>query len=151
MLEDSSLVSQHLADNHRVLVAAPAYLERHGTPRSPQELADHNCLLYYLKPGLFNTWRFYAGKESMDIKVRGDRMSDDGGIVREWAVAGLGIAYKSWLDVLPDIMSGALVTLLDDYAGEESPLSAVYPHRNSISPAVRALIAFVREQFAQSQ
>lgn len=150
-LDDSSLVSQHLADNYRVVVASPTYLEKHGSPRTPRDLVAHNCLLYYLKPGLFNTWRFHAGKETVDVKVQGNRMSDDGGIVREWAVAGFGIAYKSWLDVMPDVRGGALVTILDDFSGEESPLSAVYPHRNSISPAVRALIAFVREQFEQTE
>ncbi|WP_151636440.1 LysR family transcriptional regulator [Noviherbaspirillum aerium] len=150
-LDDSSLVSQHVAANRRVIVASPDYLARHGTPRTLHELSEHNCLLYYLSPGLFNTWRFNAGKEPLEIKVRGDRMADDGGIVREWAVAGIGIAYKSWLDVWPDLKRGTLVTILDDYAGEDTPLNAVCPHRNSISPAVRALVAFLREKFERQR
>jgi DNA-binding transcriptional LysR family regulator len=148
-LDDSSLVSRHVADNRRVLVASPGYLARHGTPKTLRELGEHNCLLYYLTPGLFNTWRFNAGKDAVEIKVRGDRMADDGGIVREWAVAGLGIAYKSRLDVWPDLKRGALVTLLDEHAGEDTPLNAVYPHRNGVSPAVRTLVEFLREKFVQ--
>lgn len=148
-LDDSSLVSQHLAHNRRVLVAAPKYLAKHGTPAKPEDLARHNCLLYYLKQGLFNHWRFRSGDEQIDIKVRGDRMADDGAIVREWAVAGLGIAYKSLLDVKHDIERGKLVTLLERYEGEDVPLNVVYPHRNSASPRVRTLVAFIREHLQE--
>jgi DNA-binding transcriptional LysR family regulator len=150
-LDDSSLVSQHVAKNHRVVVASPDYLDKHGEPKTPYELAEHNCLLYYLKPGLYNSWRFRSGKESIEIKVRGDRMADDGGIVREWAVAGLGIAYKSVLDVEPDLHNGKLRTILDSFAGEEIPLNAVYAHRNGISPAARILVEFLRAKFNNTE
>ncbi|WP_040503620.1 LysR substrate-binding domain-containing protein, partial [Herbaspirillum lusitanum] len=66
---------------------------------------------------------------------------------REWAVAGVGIAYKSWIDVRDDVRAGRLATLLDAYCQEEIPLNAVYPHRNSASPTVRALLAFLRVRF----
>jgi DNA-binding transcriptional LysR family regulator len=146
-LEDSSLVSQHVTDNPRVAVASPAYLEKHGTPLTPKDLEQHNCLLYYLKQGLFNNWRFRSGRNLIDIKVRGDRMADDGAIVREWAVSGFGIAYKSWLDVRHDVERGKLVTILNDYQGDDVPLNVVFPHRNSVSPGVRALVAFIRDRF----
>lgn len=146
-LEDSSLVSQPLAASRRVVVAAPAYLAQHGTPTTPKELAEHNCLLFYLQRGLFNHWHFLAGKNAIVIKVRGDRMTDDAAIAREWAIAGLGIACKSWLDVRQDLADGRLVTLLDQYVGEETPLNMVYPDRSSASPAVRALLIFLREKF----
>lgn len=146
-LEDSSLVSQQLATGPRVLVASPAYLERHGVPQTPEDLRQHNCLLFYLKQGLFNQWRFQHGKQHIDIKVQGDRMSDDAAIARQWAVAGVGIAYKSWLDVREDVRAGRLLTVLDDYCKEQIPLNAVYPHRNSASPTVRALLSFLRTRF----
>lgn len=145
-LDDSSLVSQQLCSNRRVVVAAPAYLKRHGVPKTPNELAGHNCLLYYLKSGLFNVWRFLARGETFEVKVRGDRMADDAGIVREWAVAGAGIAYKSLLDVQQDLAGGKLVTVLDSFAGDDYPLHAVYPHRAAVSPAARALVAYLRER-----
>jgi|SRR5450830_1299360 len=146
-LGDSSLVSQQLASGRRVLVAAPAYLARYGTPQTPGDLHDHNCLLFYLKQGLFNQWHFQDGKHSIDIKVQGDRMTDDAAIAREWAVAGVGIAYKSWIDVRSDVLAGRLTTVLDAYCQEEVPLNAVYPHRNSASPTVRALLQFLRVRF----
>lgn len=147
-LSDSSLISQQLASNRVVVVAAPAYLERHGSPRTPQDLERHNCLLFYLKRGLHNVWRFHAGDETIEVKVRGDRSADDGGVVREWAVAGIGIAVKSRLDVQADLLAGRLVTLLDAYLGDDYPLHALYPHRQSVPPATRALVAYLREHFA---
>ncbi len=146
-LGDSSLVSQQLATGRRVLVASPDYLRRQGTPQTPDDLVRHNCLLFYLKQGLFNQWRFQSGKQAIDVKVQGDRMTDDASIAREWAVAGVGIAYKSWIDVRSDVRAGRLVTVLDEYCREEIPLNAVYPHRNSASPTVRALVAFLRTRF----
>jgi DNA-binding transcriptional LysR family regulator len=147
-LDDSTLVSQILAPSRRVAVAAPSYLAKHGRPSVPKDLASHNCLLYYLQHGLFNNWRFYTGKTAVDVKVRGDRMTDDAAIARTWAVAGVGIAYKSWLDVRQDVADGRLEIILEQFTGEETPLSMVYPHRSSMSPSLRALLAFLRAQFA---
>lgn len=152
-LDDSALISQQLAANRRIVVASPSYLKKHGVPKRPQELSEHNCLLYYVKHGLLNHWRFYpskksAGEQSIDVKVRGDRMSDDGGIVREWAVAGYGIAYKSMLDVQADLQSGRLLSVLNEFTGEESPLHAIYPSRASATPAAKALIEFLREKLS---
>ena len=150
-LGDSSLVSQQLASGRRVLVASPMYLAQHGTPQTPADLHAHNCLLFYLKQGLFNQWRFDDGKRSIEIKVQGDRMTDDAAVAREWAVAGAGIAYKSWIDVRSDVQAGRLVTVLDAYTQESLPLHAVYPHRNSASPTVRTLLAFLRARFDELQ
>jgi DNA-binding transcriptional LysR family regulator len=146
-LADSSLVSQQLACGRRVLVASPAYLARHGAPQTPADLQRHNCLLFYLKQGLFNQWHFDNGKRRIDIKVQGDRMTDDAAIAREWAVSGIGIAYKSWIDVRADVHAGRLVTVLDDETKELVPLHATYAHRNSASPTVRRLLQFLRERF----
>ncbi|WP_394781318.1 LysR family transcriptional regulator [Undibacterium sp.] len=145
--QDSTLVSQHLIDNRRILVASPEYVATHPPLQHPRDLGNHNCLLYYLKHGLNNTWPFHSGKEVIEVKVRGDRMANDGAIVREWALAGFGIAYKSWLDVKHDLDSGRLVRLLPGFRGDEVPLNVVYPHRNSASPRVRALLAFLRGKF----
>ncbi len=150
-LDDSGLISQQLVANRRIVVAAPSYLKKHGAPKKPQDLADHNCLLYYVKHGLLNHWRFYSGKQSIEVKVRGDRMADDGGIVREWAVAGYGVAYKSLLDVQADLQAGRLVSLLDEFTGEESPLHAIYPSRASMTPAAKALIGFLRKKLSEEK
>lgn len=149
-LADSSCVSHGLGKNRRVVVAAPDYLERHGTPSTLADLAGHNCLLHSLDPTMSNIWRFTAKRKAVETKVFGNRISDDGAIVHAWAVAGVGLAYKSRLDVHRDLDAGRLVTLLDDLTGEDWPLRVVYPHRASISIASRALAAFIRERIAAS-
>ncbi len=148
-LEDSSLVSQQLIDNRRMLVASPAYLAQHPPLQTPKDLIQHNCLLYYLKSGLYNSWPFDNGKETLAIKVKGDRMANDGAVVREWAVAGLGIAYKCWLDVRQDLAAGRLVRVLPQYQGDSVPLNAVYPHRNNIAPRIRSLLAYLKAGLAE--
>lgn len=142
-LDDASYVSKQLARNRRVVVAAPRYLAAHGTPAVPDDLVRHNCLIHSLSQSTTNTWRLAQGRSRVEVKVRGDHVSDDGGLVREWAVAGHGIAYKSWLDARADVEAGRLVVLFPDFTGADWPLHAVYPHRSSIAPAARAFLAFV--------
>jgi DNA-binding transcriptional LysR family regulator len=148
-LDDASFVSQQLLENRRVAVASPAYLRQHGTPRTPADLARHRCLTHSLTGGEVNLWRFGGGEGAAEVRVRGARVADDGGMVREWAVAGCGIAYKSQLDVAADIAAGRLVVLFGELQGQDWPLHAVYPHRVSLSPAARALLAFVTQRLGR--
>ena len=148
-LDDASFVSQRVADNRRVAVAAPAYLKRRGTPASPEDLKRHNCLVHSTNQGTSNTWRFSKGRQAIEVTVHGDRVADDGGLVREWAVAGVGIAYKSRLDAAADLEAGRLVALFPELLGADWPLHAVYPHRASLAPAARALLAYVMEQLRE--
>jgi DNA-binding transcriptional LysR family regulator len=148
-LEDASYVAQRLAANRRVVVAAPEYLRRRGTPAAPEDLKRHNCLVHSTSQGTSNTWRFSRGRKLVEVTVTGDRVADDGGLVREWAVAGAGIAYKSQLDAAADLAAGRLVALFPDYTGADWPLQVVYPHRSSLGPAARALLAHVMEAMKQ--
>jgi len=147
---DSGLVALPLApNNRRVLVAAPAYLERRGLLASPHDLPAHNCLRFMLADELHTQWRFTsAAGKGIAIGVEGDRISDDGDMVRRWALAGLGITNKSWLDVVQDVAAGRLQTLCTDWIGEASPLNIISPHRRLLSPAVRGLRAFLQTHCA---
>ncbi|MCG2584421.1 LysR family transcriptional regulator [Massilia sp. TS11] len=149
-LSASSLVAQLIAPSRRLLVAAPSYLRAHGSPRSLDELAAHNCVLYNTGKGWRNIWRLRQGRKAVEIEVSGDRMTDDGGLMREWAVAGAGIAYKSALDVRADLQAGRLVQLLPELTGEDASLHVVYPHRLGVSPAMRALVDYVRARLRQA-
>ncbi|KIA79011.1 LysR family transcriptional regulator [Chromobacterium piscinae] len=138
--DDSSLVALPLApDNRRVLCASPDYLARHGAPDAPQDLRGHQCLRLVLGEAVHERWSFERDGERQTVAVGGRWMSDDGEIVRRWAAAGRGIAYKSRLDVLADLRSGALQALLPDCLTEPAPLYLVTPHRLMLSPAVVAL------------
>lgn len=141
---DSALVALPLLpDNRRVACAAPAYLERHGRPLQPSDLRRHNCLRFLLSDDLHARWRFHRSSGDSVVAVDGDRVSDDGDAVRRWAVAGRGIAYKSWLDVSDDVAAGRLEVLLLDWRGERAPLHLICADRRLLSPAVHALREFL--------
>jgi len=146
-LDDSSLVALPLApDNRRVLVAAPAYLERQGPLASLQDLLQHNCLRLMVEEGIHDRWQFNSGGELQQLHVQGNRSADDADLVRRWAVAGLGIAYKSRLDLADDIRTGRLRVLLPEIQGEAAPLNMLCMHRQHITPTVLQLRDFLRER-----
>ncbi|MDF3933921.1 LysR family transcriptional regulator [Pseudomonas citronellolis] len=147
-LEDASYVALPLADNRRVLVAAPDYLARNGHPQRPEDLTAHTCLCYLMHGRVYDKWVFHEGDKRRQVTVRGLLVSDDADLVRRWAVAGEGVAYKSWLDVQADVEAGRLELLLPGFQGERTPLQLVCPHRKQFSPAVQALYAFLRQRFS---
>ena len=113
--EDSSLVALPVApNNRRVLCASPDYLARQGEPHQLEQLLQHNCLLYMLGTRVHDHWQFNDGKRELGLTVSGNRFSDDADVVRLWAIAGQGIAYKSWLDVAGDVQAGRLKVLLPE-------------------------------------
>jgi DNA-binding transcriptional LysR family regulator len=146
---DSSLIALPIApDNRRILCAAPTYLQRCGTPRTPAELVDHNCLSFALAGLIHDRWRFHRDGHEENIQVRGNRVSDDGDIVRRWALAGHGIAYKSRLDVIRELQAGSLIALCTEWQGEPAPLNLMCADRRQLSPAVQLLREFLLERIA---
>jgi len=91
-----------------------------------------------------NTWYFRQGAELQEVEVTGDYLSDDGEIVRRWALAGHGIAYKANLDIASDIQAGRLVPLLTDWQGEPTPFNLMCPHRLQVSERVKVLHRFLQ-------
>ncbi|MDB6050637.1 MAG: LysR family transcriptional regulator [Pseudomonas sp.] len=138
--EDSSLIALPIApDNRRVLCAAPSYLARYGEPQHVEQLAQHNCLLFMLGNRVHDHWQFHDGKREMSLTVHGDRFSDDADVVRLWAIAGAGVAYKSWLDVAGDVRAGRLKVLMPELQGEWAPLNLLCAHRAQLSNPVNLL------------
>jgi len=148
-LDDSSLVARKLAVNHRVLCASPDYVRRHGLPRTPQELAEHECVLLVGSQGRQDVWRFGdgAGGEIV-VRVRGRMETNYGELVRDSVVAGLGIAIHSSWHVSRDFREGKLVQVLADYPLADSGIYAVMPQRRLVPPRVRAFVDFLAEKFA---
>ena len=91
-----------------------------------------------------NTWYFRQGALLQEVEVTGDYLSDDGEIVRRWALAGHGIAYKANLDIASDIKAGRLVRLLPDWQGEPTPFNLMCPHRLQVSERVKVLHRFLQ-------
>ena len=143
-MDDASFIALPLApDNRRVLVASPDYLRRHGAPQTLQELAQHDCLQYQLHSRVYDKWFFPLADGQQTVQVKGPLVADDGDVVRRWAMAGEGIAYKSWLDVGADVRAGRLDIILPQQRGQSVPLHLVCPHRRQYSPAVRQLQALL--------
>jgi DNA-binding transcriptional LysR family regulator len=145
--ENASYVALPLAsDNRRVLVASPAYLQRHGRPRTLDELAAHHCLLYVVGGRIYDKWVFPVAGELRQVAVAGSLVCDDADVARRWAIEGQGIAYKSWLDVCADVRAGRLEVLMPGQPGEAAPLNLICTHRKQFFPAIRQLHEVLKER-----
>jgi DNA-binding transcriptional LysR family regulator len=136
---DSSLRVRSLGPKRRLVCAAPSYLAEHGAPTAPDDLAAHNCLVMRFGSSLDNVWRFGADRTGQMVTVRGNRVANDGALVRQWCLAGLGIMLKSELDVAADFQAGRLVQLLADHAPPPTPLQMLFPPSRAQPRRVRAL------------
>jgi DNA-binding transcriptional LysR family regulator len=146
-LEDSSLAARKLAPNRRVVCASPEYLRRHGAPRTPAELTQHNCLVTATELSMTWDYRHPDGAPS-SVRVSGRYACDNWEVLRDWALAGLGIALKSTWDVRRHLEDGSLVPLLPGYTFDTGvAIWAVYPHRRYLSAKTRAFIDFLAESF----
>ena len=137
-LNDSSAIMRKLADNHRILVAAPAYLDRTGRPQRPEEAADHEFLRYGAasEPWLLRGPNGRTGKITAAARLR----VDNGDTLHDWALAGLGIALKSEVDVAQDIAAGRLERVLPEWNGGPAPIVALYPSAEHLPLKTRTLI-----------
>src|SRR5690242_1063097 len=107
-LTSSSLVMRKLADDRRIVCAAPAYIERHGAPKRPADLEKHNCLVL---PGM-EAWRFVAKGRTLRVRVSGTLTCNNNEVLREATVSGIGVGLHSLWDIADELRSGALVPLL---------------------------------------
>jgi DNA-binding transcriptional LysR family regulator len=126
-------------------IASPAYLKRHGVPKTPRDLRSHRCInLRLASAGTLYKWEFERGAEKMDIAVDGPLVFDAGGMVVDAALAGVGIGYVLEDRVLDDFKSGALVRLLADWCPPFPGFYLYYPGRRQLSPALAAFIDALR-------
>jgi LysR family transcriptional activator of dmlA len=147
-LREPHLYAQRLAENQRVLCAAPSYLARHGRPGTLAELAQHRCLVIREPDQAFGVWRLQGPTGTETVKVRSSLSANDGEIIHRWARDGYGIMLRSFWDVAQGLSAGQLVRLLEGY-GQEADVWAVYPTRLSRSPKVRMLVRFLADRLAR--
>jgi DNA-binding transcriptional LysR family regulator len=147
-LGDSNLVGVKLAENARVVVASPAYLKRHGTPRTLADLARHNCLAISSE-GSQRGWTFREQHKTVTLKVAGNMVCNDGEVLHDWALDGKGLAWRSMWEVGSHIEAGKLVTVLDDYAAPGNDIHAVFAQRRHLPLRIRAFVDFLRRAYAQ--
>ena len=145
-----NLVGRKVGVTRLVCCAAPAYVEKHGAPRTPQDLARHSCLTYEYAPQR-GVWTFRDAKGGEHaVRVAGPVHGNSGRLLEALAAEGLGIAFEPDFIVGPDIRSGRLVTLLPQYAAAPTPIHVVYPSRRHLSAKVRVFTDFLAARFADA-
>ncbi len=141
-MNDSAAIRRQLTRGPQITAASPAYLAKHGIPKTPDDLHDHNCLA-----GRFgHDWTFRSpqgGKQR--IRVAGNLAVFNGDALREAAVRGLGITHSTWWALRHDLESGALQQILGDFVVEGQAVSVVYPAGRHLPARVRAVIDFLVE------
>lgn len=150
-LHDSRLVARKLAVNRRVLCASPDYLRRFGVPKTPEELSRHECLMLVGSHGRQDVWRLHdAHGQLHTVRVNGRLESTLGELLRDSALAGLGIAQHSTWHVCDDLRAGRLNVVLPNYSIAETGIYAVMPQRRLVPLRVRAFVDFLAEQFGDA-
>lgn len=147
-LGDSSLVSRQIAVNRRVLAASPTYLQQHGVPQVPQDLATHACLLLFDSHRRRDSWQLRdANGAQVQVQVNGRLESTLGELLRDAAVAGEGVGMFSHWHVAEDLRAGRLVQVLPQCALDQTGIHAVMPQRRFVPPRVRAFVDFLEARF----
>ncbi len=144
--EEENLQVAKLMTNRKIVCASPDYIKKHGTPKTPQDLLKHNCIVF----GENSIWKFRhtATKKLIDLRdVQGNIKCDNGEIIKELTLSGIGITLKSASDVENEIKEKKLIVLLKDYEVINSTeFYAVYPAGNNISPRIQAFIEFFQKK-----
>lgn len=136
---DASMYGFKICNVPRILCATQTYLDKHGTPSHPHDLASHNGLFYQLQDIIKDVWVFSNASGEFKIKMNGKHASNDGDLVRRWCVGDQGLAVKSCLDMSTDLLSGNVVPVMTDFTPTPTELWLVFPSRQSITPAARLL------------
>jgi DNA-binding transcriptional LysR family regulator len=146
-----NLVARKLGETRLVPCASPQYLSAHPAPKTPEDLAAHNCFTYeYVTPR--NVWRFRdASGAERAVRIAGTLHSNNGDLLAEVAARGAGIVFEPAFIVGPDVRAGRLVPLLQEFTAPPTPIYAVYPSRKHLSAKVRTFVEFLVVRFEDSQ
>ena len=146
---DARVIARKIASNQRLLCASPAYIARHGEPKTTADLARHNFISIRQGGeayGVIKLTRGRAGKTET-LKTRGNLTTNDGGIAVQWALDGHGILMRAEWDIRPHLAQGQLVQLLLQFRTPDADIYAVYPAQHKSTARVRAFVEFVAEAF----
>jgi DNA-binding transcriptional LysR family regulator len=146
-LPDSRLISVRLADNRRLCVATPAYLQRAGVPQHPSELMRHECLTLSSDASQSRGWAFAIDGAVTHLRPRGRLDCSDGQVLHDWCLQGLGVAWRSTWEVASEVASGRLQVVLADFAAPPNGIYAVFPHARHLPLRVRLWIDFLKHTY----
>ncbi len=149
-MPDSSLVSVRLADNRRLCVAAPAYLQQAGVPQHPNDLHRHQCLTLSSDASQSRGWAFTVDGDVTHLRPGGRLECSDGQVLHAWCLQGLGLAWRSTWEVQHDLEAGRLVSVLDHLAAPPNGVYAVLPQRKHLPLRVRLWIDFLKHSYGDA-
>ncbi|CAJ0703401.1 LysR family transcriptional regulator [Ralstonia holmesii] len=147
---DPNFVAIRLASNKRVVCGTPAYFAKHGVPRTLDDLERHNCLAFNLQGGQQRGWYFQQNGKAVTVKVNGNLDCNDGELLHRWMGEGLGLGWRSTWEIQPELESGALMTVLDDYALPDYDILAVYPQQRPVPAKIRFFIEHLKTVYGQA-
>jgi DNA-binding transcriptional LysR family regulator len=144
-LGDSRLIARRLCTNHRILVASPSFLARHGALAEVNELSERDCVIFtgFARP---REWKLIGPEGLVTLSVAGRVASNNVDVLTESAKLGLGVTVGATLSVGPALLSGELVRVLCDYQFEPTAIFAVYPSARQLSTKVRAVVDYLAEK-----
>ncbi|MDB5774751.1 MAG: LysR family transcriptional regulator [Herbaspirillum sp.] len=146
---DPNFVAVKLANNRRAVCGTPDYFDRHGIPRTLEDLAHHNCLAFNMQGGQQRGWYFQKEGKPVTVKVAGNLDCNDGEALHRWAREGIGLAWRSTWEIQSELAAGELITVLDDYALPDYDIMAVYMQQRHLPAKVRFFIDALKAIYAQ--
>ncbi len=142
-IKDSTLVARELCKTKRILCASPQYLRSAPPLEHPEDIKHHEALCLAVNGRPHKRWPFYDQNQFVSVEVSPRRFSDDGELVKQWAMDGKGLAYKTHIDILKELEEGSLVRCLPDWVGEAMSVHLVYPKDRQHHPKNKAIIEFL--------
>ena len=146
---DSSYLSRKITTSHMRVCGSPAYFEKHGTPKTLADLADHNCLVHRHLPEN-NVWTFHEGKKEVKVKVKSSFVANSSQSLKQAAMSGLGIVMLPDYVFKTELSQHLLVPVLDEFCTQKISVFALFPYTKHVTPKVRVFIDFLIEQFKLS-
>ncbi|MDB5917146.1 MAG: uncharacterized protein JWR40_1380 [Massilia sp.] len=147
---DASMIARRLATSRVVLCASPAYLARRGTPARPSDVSSHDCLNFAFDQ-LRHHWPVHWENEVLNVPIVSRMVSNSGAVLRQAALAGMGIMLRSSFTLEDDLESGRLVQLLQGHHLGELSVMMVYPSRRLLSAKVRSFVDFMNDRFPRPE
>ncbi|EKK5220427.1 LysR family transcriptional regulator [Cronobacter sakazakii] len=146
-LSDSRLVALRVADNRRILAASPDYLKAYGQPAHPEDLTQHNCLVFAYPGLLQSSWPLRKGRLEKSVAVGGTLCSDSGDVLHAWCLAGMGISLRESWDIHEELRDGRLVRVLPEWEASPSRISLVRARREPIARRLAVFSDFLLERW----
>ena len=145
-LADSTLVARALVTIRRIVVASPGYLKKHGRPRAPGDLEQHDCLVF--SGGADRSWQLHRESSTLEVAVRPRLVINDFEILLAAATAGLGVAMLPEYRCIADLRARRLEHVLKEWCSPRAAIHAVYPSTRHLSPKVKAFVDHLQEKLA---